>query len=601
MNPLVWFRKWRVRQPLRWLFLIWAIGFAVRCISIAGYPPALPYGTKVYWDEVDYDMFACNLLRSGSFHSCPAGFIGQAHRPPGYPAFLAGVYSLLGRNVTTVRLIQALLSSFNILLIYLIVRKVGFAPRLGLLVAGFMALHAPNIALIHFHHDPVLSTVLLNSFLLFLAWLPSSPIRSAIVGITGGLCALIRPSFLASIIAAVIPIANGGKWHGKIRRACLFALPTLFVVTPWIVRSSRLVGKPVLITTAPAWHFYVFGTGDPNLRAKPVQDALFQSGIPTERKMYAEGLKRARKEFSKRPFTALASGIWRLVKWFEVSRWPSRFYKPRAYVAFVGNKPLRFPLLDFEGLIYVTMAVTAFWGIFRKQLPGMPARWWTRWKVLFWPVAAYTAAHLVASPLVHHRLIIAPILIAIMITWISALILGEDSFKKPEPPPDKKSIFRGILIVFLVATGLTALVLVRSARFEPLPRPDSNPSSGISYDDVRLWQARDKGSLAQWKDTEIDWAGIAHYPAEGWRTEPGIELGDIPCSREENWWSAWLMIRDSKLNRFGEGLIRITGALKNSAPPQAGQPVRIRGQLVGTSCFATPIVEVTSVEQSRQE
>ena len=80
-------------------------------------------------DEQDYNRLACNLLEYGEFAFEP----GQptSIRPPLYPAVVAGIYRLFGlENYQAVRLMQALLSLLNVVLLYdlgsqVLSRKVG--------------------------------------------------------------------------------------------------------------------------------------------------------------------------------------------------------------------------------------------------------------------------------------------------------------------------------------------------------------------------------------------------------------------------------------------------------------------------------------------
>ncbi len=87
-------------------------------------------------DPKAYDSIAKGLVQGEGYHEDGK----RAFRPPGYPYFIAFLYSIFGDNPLSVKLVQALLGVFTCLIIFLLGRR--FAnERTGLWAAGFFAVY----------------------------------------------------------------------------------------------------------------------------------------------------------------------------------------------------------------------------------------------------------------------------------------------------------------------------------------------------------------------------------------------------------------------------------------------------------------------------
>lgn len=93
------------------------------------------WGVRITQDE--YDDLAVNLASGQGFR----GEHGEESviRGPGYPAFLAAIYSVFGHSYAWVQVFQSLLSGVNILLAYLLVREMTseLPARLALVIMAF--------------------------------------------------------------------------------------------------------------------------------------------------------------------------------------------------------------------------------------------------------------------------------------------------------------------------------------------------------------------------------------------------------------------------------------------------------------------------------
>lgn len=92
-----------------------------------------PFFTGLVADQVSYDAWAQEIA-SGKI-MCERVF----YQEPAYPYFLALIYSICGRNPAVVYVLQALLSSLAVFLIYGIGRRSFHDRRVGLLAAAFWA------------------------------------------------------------------------------------------------------------------------------------------------------------------------------------------------------------------------------------------------------------------------------------------------------------------------------------------------------------------------------------------------------------------------------------------------------------------------------
>src|SRR5436853_2394248 len=68
-------------------------------------------------DEIDYDQLGWSIASTGTYSTDGHP---TAYRPVGYPAFIASIYSAVGRNPQAVRLAQAVLDSGTAVIIFLL-------------------------------------------------------------------------------------------------------------------------------------------------------------------------------------------------------------------------------------------------------------------------------------------------------------------------------------------------------------------------------------------------------------------------------------------------------------------------------------------------
>jgi Dolichyl-phosphate-mannose-protein mannosyltransferase len=225
--------------------------------------------TKIYWG-------LARTIRTGE----PYEYVEWsdiphfALRTPGYPLFLAVCQALFGRRTLAVRLVQAVLGTLSVYLIYRLTRQLAPPHRLAppgetspsriwsapLVAAALAAISPYYIYMSILLLSEAVFVPLMLTALWGLAALWAHPRRS--VGVTGskgvmvalgsgsaaGLAILVRPSWalFVPIILVFWVIAKSRDRSALIvaaRGAMIFALGLALVMSPWWVRNARIYGR----------------------------------------------------------------------------------------------------------------------------------------------------------------------------------------------------------------------------------------------------------------------------------------------------------------------------------------------------------------------
>ncbi|MFI5184228.1 MAG: glycosyltransferase family 39 protein [Vicinamibacteria bacterium] len=235
---------------------LFALSFAMRSLYAVDLAPVMytrdQPGTRM---AARYDAAAVGML-NGDGLLFPAQIdpakTGLLARPPGYPAFLRGVYGTLGRSFFTVQLVQNLLDSATPVLILLLgVRLCGLAAATlgGLLAAISPHLgHASNLI-----SPDALSAVPLGCASLLLASaLLETPItlrRAAGSGVLLGLSAWLRPNLvlMGPFFAGALVLACQDR-RRALRPALVLAATAGLTIAPITLRNYAIFGELVPIS-----------------------------------------------------------------------------------------------------------------------------------------------------------------------------------------------------------------------------------------------------------------------------------------------------------------------------------------------------------------
>jgi len=233
-----------------WLMLAFVLllGFALRagyCFQIKASPFFEP-GAGV--DQYLYDTWAQRI----------AGGDWVGHEvfwaAPGYPYFLGIIYSLFGRDLLWVRLIQAFLGTCSCFLIFLIARQ-----RLGALPGLIAAFFAATYQMFIFHDGMLVGSTLsvfLNSlglYVLATALEKRQRGRFILSGLILGAAVLTG----ASTILFVLIVAVWLAWRRQVSFSLILLATVLLTILPVTVRNYVVADDLVPIAAHGGINFYI--------------------------------------------------------------------------------------------------------------------------------------------------------------------------------------------------------------------------------------------------------------------------------------------------------------------------------------------------------
>jgi 4-amino-4-deoxy-L-arabinose transferase-like glycosyltransferase len=204
-------------------------------------------------DDSVYDLLAVNMLEGHGFSiSTAPPYEPMAARTPGYPAFLAGVYTVAGHSPDAVRVVQIALAAITCLLIYALARQ--FLSHAAAVLAAMVYATLPAAAA---YPSLVLTEsvqALLLTWALYLAYRCTEAPRTvtwyAGCGLILGLATLVRPDYQLLLIPLLMTVVwlGGQKSAGAVRAAVALACFAV-VVLPWVGRNYSTFGRFVGLAT----------------------------------------------------------------------------------------------------------------------------------------------------------------------------------------------------------------------------------------------------------------------------------------------------------------------------------------------------------------
>ena len=247
-------------------------GLALRLYFIAHFP-------FYSGDTKFYEELARNWLGHGVYGLFVNGQLMPVdHRMPGYPAFLAAIYSTLGRTRIAVMLAQACIDLITCILAALIASRIAPAPKKhrAATIALWLAALCPFTA----SYTAAIVTETLAAFfttlaLLALVWIfteytfdasgerandrPNIPpvqqetlarrlaVAFALAGFVTGLGTLMRPETPLVLAAAAVVICirwrRVADWQKIALAGAWMAVGLLAALTPWAARNARALGR----------------------------------------------------------------------------------------------------------------------------------------------------------------------------------------------------------------------------------------------------------------------------------------------------------------------------------------------------------------------
>lgn len=210
--------------------------------------------------------------------------IWDTFTPPGYPAIVALIFAIFGRDDRYVGLAQAALGAATVVLAFVAARRVTGSAIAAFAVFALLAFYPPLVLYTGFFlTETAFAFLLVLFFTLFVAAAErGSAGLAAAAGLAFACGVAVRPNLLLAIpfLALVVLLRRD---DARLRRAAAIAvigaLPVLAIAS---IRASRLAGRPVLIATNGGVNFYLAHAEARALRF-PAGDAVREISTYTSR------------------------------------------------------------------------------------------------------------------------------------------------------------------------------------------------------------------------------------------------------------------------------------------------------------------------------
>lgn len=222
-------------------------------------------GMDFHYDDFGYfDEVARNIL-AGKGHIAydVMGADRQSLMAPLYPAFLAGIFLLFGRNWLAVQWSQSVLGAITCVLVYLVGKRLA-NPRVGCIASLISAMYPFLVVLTRELLSETLFVFVLTAWMWFVVRQDSeslmTPKRQAISGILQGLFTLTRAvTLLLPGWVLVWQWLQARKIGGRALRASL-VMVVFFVLTltPWTARNYLVHNAFVPVATEGGEMLWIF-------------------------------------------------------------------------------------------------------------------------------------------------------------------------------------------------------------------------------------------------------------------------------------------------------------------------------------------------------
>jgi 4-amino-4-deoxy-L-arabinose transferase-like glycosyltransferase len=237
------------------LVTILLLAFILRLAWVLAVP------TRPISDFHEFHRLAISLIDGQGYVSTSGE--PTAYRPPGYPIFLTGIYSIFGVSDLAARLVNVLLGVLTCWLTYQLASEL-FDRRVGLVAGVLLALFPSMIAWTNIlATENLYLPILLAAILFFLRAVKPTPIQwhwLIMSGMLLGIGVLIRPAtilFPAILVLSLIlrnpPIlftVQGIKQTGDtILIGLMLSFAMLAAVLPWTFRNDLVFNRFVLVAT----------------------------------------------------------------------------------------------------------------------------------------------------------------------------------------------------------------------------------------------------------------------------------------------------------------------------------------------------------------
>ena len=329
-------------------------------------------------DQLGYDNFALQMLGGFNWLAVPTSI-----RPPGYPAFLAGIYWIFGHNYDAVRFIQVIISSVSVLLIFYLAREI-FGRKIAFLSALWSAFYPFFSRYVELILRETLSVFLMLLLVISLHRVyRKSNFKNLILSVIP-FTLLVHTNakylFYLPFIFVWMWVTCSGKRIAVMNYAVFFIL-LLATMVPWTVRNYVAYDRFVLIN-AHCW--------DRKIPAASGRVRLFARGIERtvkggEDSDYHKGLMKNLKSRTETLSLAFSKVFWQFERFWRICRFKG------------GPDPALGGLFNKKWALIHNLARIVFLGsllpFFLVGLVQCVRKWYLPSFVFIFPIIAHTTIH----------------------------------------------------------------------------------------------------------------------------------------------------------------------------------------------------------------
>ncbi|MEX2245508.1 MAG: glycosyltransferase family 39 protein [Dehalococcoidia bacterium] len=239
-----------IRRHLPALGLILLLACSVRIVWISF---VRPDPTDGRFDDTVWYRGAAHFLSLGEGYVNPFTGTPTAGWPPGYPAFLGGVFKLFGEGTWQTSGANVALAAATIAVVYAI-GALLFERRTAIIAAAALAVWPGQVYFSSLTLSEPLFTFLFALCVLLLLLVPGvGAWRGAVVlafGLAVAAATLTRGQAVVLLpLAAVAWRMSGASWREALGWGFVTSVVLALALTPWVIRNERLLGSPVIIST----------------------------------------------------------------------------------------------------------------------------------------------------------------------------------------------------------------------------------------------------------------------------------------------------------------------------------------------------------------
>lgn len=228
------------------LLIIITLAFGLRLIFFSTVQPwneRITNEPAIESDALEYNQLALSIISDKSFENF------NSFRTPGYPLFVALLYSMSSSSVQFVLLVQIFVSLASIFLIYKIA-VLFLQPKISLLSAFLFAFDTTQATYtVSLLTETLFVFLFLLSVYCFCNYLKYNNILSlCISALILGLATLVRPIliFFPVVVVPIILIERDMKTTHKLIRILCFVLIFFLTVSPWLLHNYSKYGEAKL-------------------------------------------------------------------------------------------------------------------------------------------------------------------------------------------------------------------------------------------------------------------------------------------------------------------------------------------------------------------